>query len=80
MHHPDALPQGDARRWPARHRCLVGMKSPAEAGQGLYQSQPLAPASLSGLSLLAVVGNAATEQKHPVLLECVEALFERVEQ
>jgi hypothetical protein len=23
MHHPDALPQGDARRWPARHRCLV---------------------------------------------------------
>jgi hypothetical protein len=40
----------------------------------------LAPASLSGLSLLAVIGNAATDQKYPVLLECVEALFERMEQ
>jgi len=24
MHHPDALSQGDARRWPARHGCPVG--------------------------------------------------------
>jgi hypothetical protein len=24
MHHPDALPQGDARPWPARHSCPVG--------------------------------------------------------
>jgi hypothetical protein len=24
MHHPDALPQGDARRWPARHGGPVG--------------------------------------------------------
>jgi hypothetical protein len=24
MHHPDALPQRDARRWPARHGCPVG--------------------------------------------------------
>jgi hypothetical protein len=24
MHYPDALPQGDARRWPACHGCLVG--------------------------------------------------------
>jgi len=24
MHHPDALPQGDARPWPARHGCPVG--------------------------------------------------------
>src|SRR6516164_8796155 len=23
-YHPDALPQRDARRWPARHRCPVG--------------------------------------------------------
>ena len=34
MHHPDALPQGDARRWPARHSGLVETRSPAEAGQG----------------------------------------------
>ena len=24
QHHPDALPQGDPRRWPARHGCPVG--------------------------------------------------------
>jgi hypothetical protein len=24
MHHPDALPQGDARRWPARYGCPIG--------------------------------------------------------
>ncbi len=24
MHHPDALPQGNARRWPARHRRPIG--------------------------------------------------------
>jgi hypothetical protein len=35
MHDPRALSQGDARRWPARHGCPVGIKSPAEAGLGL---------------------------------------------
>jgi hypothetical protein len=45
-----------------------------------HKSQPLAPASLSGLSLSAVIGNAATEQKYPVLLEYAKASFERVEQ
>jgi hypothetical protein len=24
MHHPDALPQGNARHWPARNRSSVG--------------------------------------------------------
>jgi hypothetical protein len=33
--HPDALPQGDAGRWPARHGCAAGIKGPAEAGLGL---------------------------------------------
>jgi hypothetical protein len=45
-----------------------------------HKSQTLAPASLSGLSLLAVVVNATTEQKYPVLLEYAKASFERMEQ
>jgi hypothetical protein len=44
MHHPDALPQGDARRWPAKLPCIKlflvfisggNIKSPAKAGLGL---------------------------------------------
>ena len=30
-HHPDALPQGDARPWPARHGCPVGRLCHLEA-------------------------------------------------
>jgi hypothetical protein len=30
MHHPDALPQCDARRWPTRHNCPVGRFSHLE--------------------------------------------------
>ena len=37
MHHPDALPQGDARRWPARHGCPVKLPFSALSAAALAQ-------------------------------------------